>query len=332
MNFPDYRTLQRTARQRLNQAEHLSTITLIYGSITVGLTVLSLVVSYCLDLQIDKTGGLSSLGQRSILSSLQQLLSVLQMLAVWVMNLGFTGCILRICRERYTTANTLRVGVERFWPMLRSTLLRGVIYSAVSIGCFYASVMIYAFSPLSGGLSETIQSFVADGATQESLMGNPVVVAAVTQAFVPIACITIGLFLMFGLPIFYRYRLVDYIILDNPGKGARFALMLSRRMMQGNRFKLLKVDFCFWWYYVLSAIALLLGYGDVILSMIGIPLPFSADVGYFLFFAFYAVAQFAIIYFLKAKVDQAYALIYDSMLPKEQPQSNGVVLGNIFQM
>lgn len=332
MIFPDNKTLRRTAQQRLKNAQHLSTITLIYGSVTVGLAVLALVVNYCLDLQIDKTGGLSSLGLRSVLSSLQQLLSVLQTVAMLVMNLGFAGCMLRICRERYTTANTLRVGIERFWPMLRSTLLRGLIYSALSLGCFYAAVMIYLFSPLSGGLSDLIQSFLANGATQESLVENSTVVNAVTQAFVPIICITIGLFLMFGVPFYYRYRLVDYIILDNPGKGARFALMLSRRMMQGNRLKLLKIDLSFWWYYVLEALALILGYGDIILSAFGIELPLSADTGYFLFFALYAAAQFAIIYYLKAKVEQAYALIYDSMLPKEQPQSGGVVLGNIFQM
>lgn len=332
MNFPDYKTLKRTAKDRLGKARHLSAITLIYGGITVGLSVLVLVVQYCLDLQIDKTGGLSSLGLRSILSSFSQLLTVVQMLSVMILDLGFAGCMLRICRERYTTPNTLRVGLERFWPMLRSALLRGLIYSAVSIGSFYAAVMIYAFSPLSGGLSATLQPFMADGATPESLMGNPTVVAAVTSAFVPIACITIGLFLVFGVPVIYRYRLVEYVILDNPGKGARYALLQSRLMMQGNRRKLLMVDLRFWWYYVLGALAAVLGYGDVIASLLGIPLPFSATVGYFLFFVLYAIAQFAIIYYLKPQVAQAYALIYDSMLPKGQPQSGGVVLGNIFQM
>lgn len=332
MIFPDNKTLHRTAEARLGKAQHLPTINLIYGGVTVGLTVAALVIDYCLDLQIEKTGGLASFALRGILSSLQQILPLLQALIAMVMNLGFAGCMLRICRERYTTANTLRVGVERFWLLLRSMLLRGLIYSAVSIGCFYASVMIYAFTPLSGGLSAMLQSLISEGATQESLMGDPAVVAAVAQAFVPIACITIGLFLMFGVPVYYRYRLVDYIILDNPGMRARIALMLSRRMMQHNRRKLFKVDLSFWWYYVLSTLALLLGYGDVILSVMGIPLPFSAAVGYFLFFALYALAQFVIIYFLKAKVSVSYALIYDSMLPKEQPQSGGVVLGNIFQM
>ena len=65
--------------------------------------------------------------------------------------------------------------------------------------------------------------------------------------------------------------------------------------------------------------------------MLGITLPWSADVSYFLFFALYLAAQFAIYYFLRNPVDVTYALAYDAIKPEEK-QDGGVVLGNIFQM
>ena len=76
---------------------------------------------------------------------------------------------------------------------------------------------------------------------------------------------------------------------------------------------------------------MVLGYGDAILPMLGVQLPFSQEVGYFVFYGVYLAATFAVYYFLLEKVEVAYGLAYDSLKP-EEPRDGGVVLGNIFQM
>ena len=65
--------------------------------------------------------------------------------------------------------------------------------------------------------------------------------------------------------------------------------------------------------------------------MLGIRLPWSDTVSYYGFFAAYLAVQFAIYYFLRNRVEVTYALAYDSLRPRE-PENNGAVLGNIFQM
>ena len=102
-------------------------------------------------------------------------------------------------------------------------------------------------------------------------------------------------------------------------------------MMRRNCLNLLKLDLHLWWFYLASMLASLVCYGDAILPMLGITLPFSDDFSFYLFYGLYWILQFAIFYFLRNGVEVSYALAYDSIRPREQAQG-GVVLGNIFQM
>ena len=65
--------------------------------------------------------------------------------------------------------------------------------------------------------------------------------------------------------------------------------------------------------------------------MLGVELPVSDTVAFFAFYVLYLAVSFAILFFLRNRVEVTYALAYDAVKPKEE-QSGGVVLGNIFQM
>ena len=67
----------------------------------------------------------------------------------------------------------------------------------------------------------------------------------------------------------------------------------------------------------------------MLLPMIGVHLPMSNTVSYYLFFALYLAAQFAVYYFLRNPAETAYGIAYDAIRPREN-QSGGVALGNIF--
>ena len=69
----------------------------------------------------------------------------------------------------------------------------------------------------------------------------------------------------------------------------------------------------------------------VLLSLVGVNLPWSGTVSYYLFFVLYLAVQFAVYYFLRNPAEVSYAIAYDSIRPKE-PKTEGVALGNIFQM
>lgn len=332
MIIPDNKTLCATAEARVRKAGCIPTITMVYAVLTLGINALVLVVQYLLDSRIGNLGGLSNMGLRTVLETVGQVLSFAQMGVVMCLELGYRGVMLRSARELNVRPDTLRCGFERFFPLLRASLLRGLVYAVMALGSFYAAVLIYSYSPLSRSLNAALEPIMdAVTAGPELLLSSPAVLSALRSAVPVILGIGALIFLVFGTPVIYGYRMTDYFILDNPRMGARCAMRRSKRMMRGARRQLLRVDLHFWWYYVLSLLAALVGYGDVWLARLGVELPISPTVMYFLTYGLFVLFQLVIYYYFKAKVAQVYALIYDSGLPKETP-TEGVVLGNIFQM
>lgn len=337
MELPQSRDLKNTAYRRLSGARETKKIVLIYIGILTAVSAVTTVAQYVLGKGISQTGGLQNMGLRSILSTVSTLLPVVQFLLLACLGLGFTAAMLRTARGQYTSPRTLKAGVERFWVLLRCTLLQGLIYAGIGMASSYLAVMIFMLTPLSDAAVERLMPLL--NASGDSLMGLTAMDAAmedaVMEALAPVVpvflLIFLAAFLALVMPMTYRYRMVDYLILDRPGIGAFAALRESRFLMRGNRFRLFRLDLSFWWYYALSMLAAVVCYGDVLMEIFGIPMPFHPDVGYFLFYGAYLAINFAVFYFFAARVECTYAAAYDALAPKQPPQQ-GAVLGNIFQM
>lgn len=67
------------------------------------------------------------------------------------------------------------------------------------------------------------------------------------------------LFIIPGIVKAYSYRMVPYILGDNPNMGANEAITLSRKMMDGNKFESFVLDLSFLGWYILGFIALVVG-------------------------------------------------------------------------
>jgi len=332
MNLRNLRQIRQFASERVQQSPSQKQIVLIYAALALGLTALVTVVSHVLGLMMDNFGGLSNLGKRNLLSSVQSMLPMVQSLLSMCLNVGYLAAILRIARGMYTSPQTLRLGFDRFWLLLRCGIFKGLIMSAVTFVSLYFGVVIYMLTPFSQRAVEIIAPLL----DQMSMLNTELVIddatyALLMEAMVPAFAICGILLLILGLPVFYNYRMTDYVIIDKPAAGALAVLRESKRMMRGNRLQLLKLDVSLWWYYLAGVAAMVLGYGDMLLPMLGLELPISETVAFFGFYVLYLAASFAIHIFLRNRVEVCYALAYDAVKPEEK-QDSGVVLGNIFQM
>ncbi len=334
MTLPSSRQLRENAGQQLSKAREPQKIVLIYSAILIGVSAVSTTAQYLLGSGISQTGGLRNLGLRSMLSTVSNILPIVQYAILLCLGLGFAAAALRIARGQFTSPMTLKAGFDRFWPLLKCTLLQGLIFLAIGFGSFYLAMAIYMFSPFSEGFFTIITPLLAD----ESILstGIPVLDEATSLALMeqmwPMLIIFLVLFLALAVPVTYRYRLVNYLIIDRPGIGAFAALRESSALMKGNKRRFFRLDLSFWWYYVLLSLASVVCYGDLVLAMLGISLPLSPTVSYFLFYALFLGADFAIYWFFLNRVEVTYALAYDSLLPKQCNTSGGVVLGNIFDL
>ena len=134
------------------------------------------------------------------------------------------------------------------------------------------------------------------------------------------------------LPISYRLKVANLIILDDPTAGAFRALFRSFRQTKISWKWYVRLDLSFWWYHVLLALSTGLGFLDILLAWAGRPLPMGADAASLLSAGLCLAAQLAVYYFLRPKVQVSTAILYDALLPPKKEPAGGVVLGNIFQM
>lgn len=320
-----------TAKQRLEKAPEEKKIILVYAAIIIGMAVLNTGTSYLLSSRISQSGGLGNMGIRTFLTTIQSVLPILQSVVSLCLGLGYTSAMLRISRGQYATVNSLRMGFQRFWQLLRTTIIQTLIFVGLGILSLYAAMLVFFLTPLSSGAIELVSSLMSGGELQlEALLMDEVMQLAFLKSIAPVYILFLAVFGLLAIPLLYRYRMVSYVLIDNPAVGGLAALRRSSRMMKGNCMALFRLDLHLWWYYALSALAALAVYADTIAALLGVSLPLSADAAYYLSFGVYLVAQAALYYFFSNPIEVTYALAYEQLVPKQQ--DNSVVLGNIFQM
>ena len=331
MDIRNIRELKNTAFQRLAEARDGKKILLTYSLISVLSALLVTVINYCLGMQVNQLGGLGNMGIKSILTTITSVLPMVLNLALMCLELGFIAAMIRIGRGMYTSVQTLRAGMPRFWVMLRANLLLYAILFAMTVGAFYLATLIFALLPASNALMELMLPLVTavDPAAAVLEAGLD---AQMMEALIPLGIIFMLTSLVMVLPVSYQYRMTNYVLLHNPRAGARYALRESSKMMRRNRLALFKIDLSLWWFYGVSILASIVCYGDWVLEMFGISLPIPEWAGYFLFYVLFLGITFASNMLLKGKAGVVYAMFFDAVRPKEEENTNGVVLGNIFQM
>ena len=329
MNIRNIRELKQTAAQRLQTARDANKIVMLYSGINLGISLVVTAVCYWLDLQISQQGGLSNMGTRTLLSTVNMVLPLVSNLALLCLELGFMAAMIRIGRGLYTSVQTLRAGMSRFWAMVRATLFILVNYSIACFGSFYLSAMVFSLTPLSRKTMEILEPLTPSVLSGTLVLDNATALA-LTESMIPLFVLFAIVFAAVAIPMSYQYRLVNYILLDKPHLGAMAAIRESKMLMRRNRFALFKLDLSFWWYYLLCTLAAVLCYGDTILHLLGTPLPLSTGTGYFVFYGLYQVALLVIYYFFRNRVGVTYALAYEALKPKVE-NTGGVVLGSIFQ-
>ena len=332
MNIQNTSELIACARRRLTDAGQAKRIAAIYAGLTLGMSALVTLIGLVLNLRISQATGLSGMGLRTVLSSVQSVLPILSALVTLCLEVGYQASMLRVARGQYASPQTLRLGFDRFWVLLRCTVLEGLILFGICFGGIYLATMLFMLTPLSSRAVELIAP-VLENVTLLSpeVVLDDVLYAQLMQAMIPAFVICILIVGLLAVPVFFRLRMVRYVIIDRPGMGAMAALRESRKMMKGNCLRLLKLDVSLWWYYAASILVMLLCYGDMLLPLAGVNLPWSDTVSYYVFFVLYLGTQFAVYYFLRNPAETSYAIAYDAIRPKE-PNNGGAVLGNIFQM
>lgn len=310
--------LCRRADDALSTApDRARTLILIHAGVIAILALLVSSLDFTLDTMMDNTtAGLSGMGARALLSTVQSVLRSIQQVAMPFWNFGYLYATIGLARKQNVTPVDLLMGFKRIPILLLCCLFMMLVLIGVAVAASYASIMLLSLTPLAGDMTEIAQEFIASGASAM----DDALAARITEAAGPLmiaATIAAGLAVLF---ISYRFRLVFYCALDDPKSGAGYAMAQGRYLMRGNKKKLFLLDLHFWWYYLAIGLLTVIAYGDLLLPRFGISLPFGDTTGFFLFYIVYLIGQFALSVYCKNRVNVAYALFYED-LKSPQPQA-----------
>jgi len=317
MNIRDRSAISRsTAETLVREGERLQQILLLYIGIITALSLASSILTVVLSERIADTGGLRNMGLRSILSTVQSLLPLVQNIALMGLQIGYCTAALNALRGKPFSRDTLLGGFRRFFPLMWSYVVQGLLYASLGITCLYLGSYIFLLLPMSEAFQALMMPLLDSiSAMNDTIVLDEATVVAVTEALKPALWIVAALYLPLLIPTYYRYRMAIYRLIDQPRPRAMLALRESRLMMHRNRFALLKLDLSLWWFYALQVVILLVCYGDSLLALLGVTLPWSDTVSYFLFLILSLVLQFVVFYFTMNRVTLTYVSAYESLLP-----------------
>ena len=108
MNIPSAKYLKVKAANRLESGVDPKKVVLVYSAIAALSALAVNVIQFILDGQISKTGGLQNIGTRSMLSTLNAVLPLIQTVVLMCLALGYTAAMLRIARRQYASEKTLK--------------------------------------------------------------------------------------------------------------------------------------------------------------------------------------------------------------------------------
>ncbi len=326
MNIRHPKTVKSVARELLSRAGQLRQILLVYCGILLASCLVTTGLGQGLGSLMSRSGGLGNLGTRSLLSTLQTLLPMAHTLVLLVLDLGLLAAMLRISRGQFTSPQTLRTGLARFFPLLRLLLLQIPIYLALGLAMVYASMMVFFMTPLSNGVIELLTPMVNSGADPQQLVTmlttDDAALMAFLKAVAPMYGILLVLMAAVMIPVSYRLGVAQLVIVEDPRAGAFRALSESFRMTRRNCMAFFKLDLSFWWYYLASMLVNVLPFLDSVV-------PMSESAGWLLY-GLSLVLQIGLYYFFRPRLEVGRCLIYNAIRPK--PQSTGQAIGNIFRM
>lgn len=311
-------SLRSAAGGSLERADRPGRVILIHTGAVLLLSLLLTVADYLLNKQISTTGGLSGMGMRSVLSTVQSLLRLSQAVVLPFWQIGYTCYTLKVAQQQSAGIFDLFEGFRRFGPVLRLKALMAGLVAILVIVCANISSILFMLTPWAAPMMEKMQTLLATDPDEQMLWDA--LMAMAEEITVPVMIIFSLCLLVSASFLFFRFRLAERWLMDHPQGGALAALINSHKLMRGNWKALLRVDLSFWWFYLLELLLTALCFGDVVLGFMGIEMTTDAFGSYILFFGLYLCGQMALYWWKRNEVSVTYAHAYLTLCPEEEPQ------------
>lgn len=292
----DIRALKQSATEALQQADFSPRrLVLLHSAIAIAAALLVNFLNLLVTHQVNGMTTLSSLSSRSTLTALQYSLSLVFTLLIPLWDAGYTAGAMQLSRRKPARYQILLDGFRNWKKFLTCGLLLLLQALALSyLSLLLASLLV---SLLGSGLALTGTNPTAQ---QLSMVIAGFICAGAAMVY-----------------LFYRYRLLYYVILDYPHTPASRILWGASQMMRGRKLQFLRLDASFLWYFIPLFLINSIPYGDILLEKAGYRLPISSSLLSILLYLLYAGCILGLYLWKKNNVSVTYAAAYNAVLQEE---------------
>lgn len=287
-------------------------LVILHAGVTVGAALVVTLLQYALAQGIGNTGGLSGMGTRSILETMQLVLQWANTLLLPFWNLGFLYVALLWARQKRTEKGDLLMGFRRIGPCIGLMVNRALLTFAVMFVCANLCTGIYMAMPAAQELTELA---TASGGDVDAFYAalEQIDMTDLLRMMAPFMILWGAVSLALLIPLLYRFRMAEFVILDEPRARGLSSMLLSAALLRRRCWQLFQLDLRFWWYYGLKVLCTVLLYGDLFLEAAGISLPVSGDGVYLLTYGLYLLGLFAVEVAFRPRVETAYGCAYETL-------------------
>lgn len=315
----DPKQITAQAAQRLeNPAYPGRRLALLHSAIALGCSLVLTIINYFLNHQVAGTGGLGGIGTRTVLQSIQSVMSLGLTIGMPFWEYGFLAAAMGYSRQQPVGPKSLLKGFHKFGPLLRLMVLQLLLYTLLLSTAIQIASSVVVLTPLGQPMMDAMQVLAEDQSFLQTGVLTDEMLMSLVQAAMPAYIAGICLFALAAIAVAYRLRLAPYMALDGQRKALR-ALLSSNRLMKGSCVSFFKLDLHFWWYWALQGVCSALAFGDVLLPALGVQLPVSADAAMFIFYGAQLALALLLAWRWRAGVETTFAVAYDSLLPKPEP-------------
>ena len=314
MVIQNYRDIKARAEKTLDYTPwDIRKLVLVFGALPMGINLLLQLMNYLLSIGATGSGGLAGLQIYRMAATASSVLSIAFAIFQLLWSPTILYCGLMVLREQDPWPKGLLRGFSKWAPLIRYC----VLVSMILTGIFF--IVAPAVTLLCMPLAEDYMDILAQAPTtsQEEMMAYLESVPAdqLNRAMLPILIVTLVALLVICVPILFRARFAQLLILDEQQIGARQSLGVSFALTKGNCLQLLRLDLSFWWYYLLLVLCKLIPLG----AMLPVFSSWNESLTSALFYALSAVATFGVYMLGLMKVNTAMAVAYDQLRTVPQP-------------
>ena len=278
--------------------------------ISLGLSILLALMSELLARFVSGGGGLNGMGTRAVVDTALVVLQLAGTVAMPFWTAGLLYAMLRYVNGDQVRTGDLAEGFRRFGLVLSSGLMMGVQYVVRGFVSVYISSVLVMMTPFAAPAYE-LSLMLEENPSLDLMTAN---VEGLYGFYGATVVIFLLVFAVLALPIYYRYRMVNYIIMDEPRVGGMKALLQSRLMMYRRRLMLFRLDLSFWWFYLLELVLSILSLGSLIARFVGVELPIPAELADWGLQLIAAAGHLLLYSWIGPKMELTYALCYRQFL------------------